>query len=178
MSRTGWLLVGLAALLLLAAGGAAVYVSRKQMADLLRASFARYGLDPEWGPAFGEVESRLNPSARSPAGASDDKLGGAFGSTQITARLLELVGGPSPAALLADPALQAEWTARLVAEGACVKFRADGTPYLKRWGRPGSLEDAAAVWNAGRQTFAELGPSHRTRLKYVPDLLAAYGEPA
>lgn len=176
MTRQAWIVVAVLVAALLVGGGAYVAITREQMAELLRAAFARYGLPEAWGEAFGRTESRLNPRAVSPVGAADDKLGRAYGATQITRRLLELVGGPSAEVLGASPDLQAEWTARLVAEGAAVKFRADGSSYLVRYGRPASLEDAGAVWNAGRRTFAELGPQHVTRVTYVPRLLAAYEE--
>ena len=171
--KSGTLLLLVVALLVLFAGGAAVVVvvNREKMAQLLRDAFARHGLDPTWGEAFGVVESNLNPKARNESGP-DATLGGSYGATQMSRVLLSLAGGPTPEELLQDPALQAEWTARLVSEGAAVHF-VHGSPVLVRYGSPASLEDAGAVWNAGRQTFAELPVSHVTRTSYVPKLLAA-----
>lgn len=150
---------------------AIVALDKRKMAGLLRAAFERHGLPPAWGEALGRKESNLDSSAVSPKGAADDKLGGAYGATQITAELLRQFGGPSVAELRRSPELQAETTAELVDQGAALR-RIDGAWSIVFYGPPASLEDMGAVWNAGVRTFAELGPSHVTRAKYVPALRA------
>lgn len=173
MSRRAWLVVALVALLVIGGGTVAIVAAdRRRMAALLRAAFQRHGLPPAWGEALGRAESGLDSSAVSPAGAADDALGGAYGATQITAELLRQAGGPSVAELRRSPELQAEWTAELVSQGAAL-VRSGAGWSIVFYGPPGSIEDLAARWNAGRRTFAELGPSHVTRTRYLPRLLAS-----
>lgn len=171
MSREGWILVAAGVALLVIGGGtvAVITIDKRRMAALLRAAFQRHGLPPAWGEALGRQESGLDSSAVSPKGAADDKLGRAWGATQITAELLRQFGGPSTAELLRSPELQAETTAALVENGAALK-RINGTWSIVFYGKPATIEDMGAVWNAGRRTFAELEASHVTRKNYVPSL--------
>lgn len=149
---------------------ALIAADRRRMAQLLRAAFQRHGLPAAWGEALGRKESGLNSAAVSPRGASDDLLGRAWGSTQITAELLRQFGGPSTAELLRSPELQAETTAALVEQGACLR-KVAGAWTIVFLGKPATIEDMGAIWNAGRH-FAELGAAHVTRVSYVPQLRA------
>lgn len=157
MPRWAWIVGGVALVALL--GGGAVIYSRSKIAALLRDAFRRYGLPPAWGEALGRVESGLRAGAVNLSGP-DGARGGAWGPTQITEKTARAHGYTGPIAdLTTDPALAAEWTARIAAAG-----------------RPATLDDLGAWWNAGRRTAAQLPPGHVTLTTYLPRLRAAASE--
>jgi hypothetical protein len=159
VSARAWILVAVLVAALALGGGAAVVISRAELARVLREAFARYKLPAAWGEALGRVESNLTMAAKVLTG-SDGARGGAWGPTQITERTARAHGYTGPMdALTEDPALAAEWTARIAAAG-----------------RPATIEDLGAWWNAGRTTFGALPADHVTRTNYVPRLVAALGK--
>jgi hypothetical protein len=158
VKRAHWIALAVVAGLVLLGGGSVAYVAieRRRMAELLREAFRKAGLPPAWGEALGMVESNLNSIATNKTGA-DLKRGGAYGPTQITEKTARAYGFKgSMDELLQNPALAAEWTARIAAAG-----------------KPKTIDDLGAWWNAGRVSFALLDPSHVTRTIYVPRLRAA-----
>lgn len=157
MTRNAWIAVGIVALLALGGGTAAVIVvDKRRMAELLRGAFQRHGLPAAWGEALGRVESNLTLTAKVLTG-TDGARGGAWGPTQITEKTARAHGYTGRIqALTEDAELAAEWTARIAAAG-----------------RPSTLEDLGAWWNAGRLTFSSLPAGHVTREKYVPRLREA-----
>jgi hypothetical protein len=72
-----------------------------------------------------------------------------------------------PDLLRRDADVAAEWTARLLVAGA---RNAQGGVLART---PSNVADAAAWWNAGRQSAAELPAGHVTRRVYIPRALAA-----
>lgn len=182
MKRRAWwwlLLVVLAVVLL--PGGAIVAVAvsklsesqRKVRRELRAAAERTIGTDgrkvpPDVIDALGKVEGpnwKLGARSTHPA---DEALGGSYGPTQLseaTARANGFDG--SMTTLGADAWLSAEWTARSLVAGA---RNAQGQVLART---PQTMEDASAWWNAGRQSAAQLGPSHVTRTKYIPAALAA-----
>jgi hypothetical protein len=171
--RNRLVLVLVVLVVLALAGGGAVIVatklseSQRNVRRELRAAAERWGLDPDILDALGYVESKWKLGARSTS-AADEALGGSYGPTQLseaTARNNSFDG--SMKTLGADAWLSAEWTARSLVAGA---QNAEGRVLAHT---PETIEDAAAWWNAGRQSAAELSASHVTRTKYIPAALAA-----
>lgn len=176
MRRSLWFVVVLV-VLLLAGGGAVVALrlteSQKRVRRELRAAAGRHvGTDGKRVPAevldaLGYVESRWRLGARSTHEA-DEALGGSYGPTQLSRATATANGyDGSMETLGADAWLSAEWTARSLVAGA---RNAQGR-VLKS--TPQTVADASAWWNAGRQSAAELSPSHVTRRVYIPRALAA-----
>lgn len=158
-SSTWWWLVLALGLLVLSGGGAIVALSvserQKRVRRALRDAAQRHGLNPDVLEAIGYVETRWNPTLANMSG-TDGARGGAHGPTQITERTAREHGytGTMAALRTEDASLAAEWTARIM------KARPGGGPV--------TLEDAVAWWNAGRTSFAALGPTHVTRTDYAP----------
>jgi hypothetical protein len=138
---------------------------KKRNAQLIRDAFARRGLPPEWGEALARHESGLNDQATNLVGP-DGARGGSYGMTQISERTAQAFDPAlSGAMLLASPQLQADVTAAMVAEGF-----AERGDKVYRYGPPSSVEQMAAVWNAGR-TWTDPSLPASVRAAYVPDLL-------
>ena len=116
-------------------------------------------VNPDILEALGYVESRWRLSAVNKSGA-DGERGGSWGPFQLSEKTARAYGYLGPMAdLTTDPDLAAGWAARILA--------------ARPGGPPQTVEDAAAWWNAGRTSFAQLGPAHITRTDYVPKALAA-----
>lgn len=157
MKREHMIALVIVAFLLLGTGTAVIVYNRKQIADALGAAFERVGLPWDWGVALGMVESNLSMDAVNLTGG-DLARGGAWGPTQITEKTARAHGYTGPIdALTKDLSLAAEWTARIAAAG-----------------KPKTLEDLGAWWNAGRLTASRLPEGHVTLTHYIPRLLAAY----
>lgn len=157
MTRTEALALVAAVLLAAFVGwGTVELVTREGMAEKLRAAGERYGLPGSWLVAIGWVESRLNPAAVNGA-SPDGARGGAWGATQITLRTAQAYGYTGTGEeLAADPDLQAELTAKILAAG-----------------NPSTLADAGAWWNAGKKTASALPAGHVTLTTYIPRLESA-----
>lgn len=159
-----WVWVVVVVLVLLAVSGGVVVATRvteaqRKVRRELRAAAGRHGLDPEIPDALGYVESRWKLGATNLTGA-DGARGGAWGPTQITERTARAHGYDGAMSTLgADAWLSAEWTARILA--------------ARPGGPPRTVEDAAAWWNAGKASAAQLGATHITRRDYIPKALAA-----
>jgi hypothetical protein len=160
--------------LALSAGGTAVVLTlserKKRNAKLLRDAFERRGLPPAWGEALGRHESGLNDQATNLEGP-DGARGGSFGMTQISERTAQAFDvALSGAMLLASPQLQADVTAAMVAAGFAER---GGKTY--RYGPPASIEQMAAVWNAGRLYTDPQLPASVTKSKtgYIAKLRGA-----
>lgn len=174
--RAPWLWFALVVLaVVLLPGGALVAVavsrlseSQRKVRRELRAAAERYGLNPDILDALGKVEGpnwKLGARSTHPA---DEALGGSYGPTQLSEATARANGFDGSMNTLGNDAwLSAEWTARSLIAGA---RNAQGEVLART---PRTLEDAAAWWNAGRQSAAQLGPSHVTRTKYIPAALAA-----
>lgn len=162
MSRKAWIVLGALVVLLVLGGGVAYYTAtREKMRELLRAAALRHGLPPTWLEAIGYVESGWNSAATNYTGG-DLARGGAVGATQITIQTAKAHGFTGTAAeLLGSPELQAEWTGRIAAAG-----------------KPLTIEDLGAWWNAGRRTASALPAGHVTLTTYIPRLRAALAKVA
>lgn len=129
----------------LVAGPVGELPARVTVRGALRDAAIVHNLDPAWLDALGWVESRWNLAAVNQAGA-DGARGGAWGPTQITARTARAWGYGGPMEdLTSDPTLAADLTAAMVADGF-----AERGGMLYHFGRPTSLAQVGAVWNAGR----------------------------
>lgn len=121
-----------------ASGVVALIPSRGRVRDALRAAAVRYGLNPDWLDAIGWIESEWKPDAVGDQGRS-------LGPTQIQRRTLANNGYEGDQeALLSDPELAAEWTARLMLPGA---KNAEGKSLDRKIT---SLSELAGWWNAGK----------------------------
>lgn len=133
--------------------------TRRKVADALWRAFEGAGLPGAWGEAIGRVESGLSMAARNLSG-TDGARGGAWGPTQITEKTARAYGYTGPMdALNRDLDLAASLSAKIAAAG-----------------RPMTIQDLGAWWNAGKRTFDALPADHVTRTSYVPRLLAALSE--
>lgn len=153
-----WVLAIALVLLVLTPGAAAVVIAitteQRRVRAALRSAAAARGVSPDVVDALAYVESRWRMGATNLTGP-DGARGGAWGPTQITEKTARAHGYTGDmAALTQNAALAGEWTARILA--------------ARPGGAPASVEDAAAWWNAGRTSFASLGPDHITRRDYVP----------
>lgn len=144
--------------------------SQKKVRRELRSAALRHGIPPDILDTLGYVESpaghpwKLGTRSTHPA---DEALGGAWGPTQITEKTARLNGYDGSMDTLANDAwLSAEWTARLLKVGA---KNAEGKVLRQT---PKNMKDAATWWNAGRQSYSDLAPTHVTRRVYVPRALA------
>jgi hypothetical protein len=135
-----------------------------EIAALIRKRATEAGIEPVWMVAIATVESGLRPGVSVRTGR-DGKRGGAFGLFQLTVRTLRGLGYKGDGWDLLEPETNIAW--------ACKLMQAN---------RPLSLEDAAALWNAGH-VFDALPHTpgsteaqrlkYRTRTVYVPAVLAA-----
>lgn len=130
----------------------------------LRSAAIKYGLRPDFLEAIGKVETDWQSNLVNQTGP-DAKRGGAWGVTQITERTARAHKYEGPmAALLYDPELAAEWTARILSDA-----------------HPTTLADYVAAWNAGRydadrdddNDLDELPQGHPTREHYLPRAVEA-----
>ena len=150
-----WGALGILALLAIG-GGTAVILDRRQIANALRRAFEAQGLPGAWGEAVGIVESGLRMNARNLTGP-DGARGGAWGPTQITERTARGYGYTGPMeALTTDLGLAADLSAEIAAAG-----------------RPQSIEDLGAWWNAGHAHASDRSLPASTRDVYIPRLVAA-----
>ena len=151
------LFVGIGIILLVGGGTVAlVAIDREKAKRLLGDAFQKAGLPREWGIALGIVESNLTSTATNLVGP-DGARGGAWGLTQITEKTARAIGYKGPMrALLEDPSLAADLSARLASQG-----------------KPETIDDLGAWWNAGRFTAAALSDDHITKRDYIPKLRAA-----
>lgn len=148
--------VGVAFLLLTGGTVAIVAIDRERAKRLLGDAFEKVGLPREWGVAIGIVESNLNSTATNLTGP-DGARGGAWGLTQITEKTARGIGYNGPMrALIENPALAADLSAKLASQG-----------------KPKTIDDLGAWWNAGRFTAAALSDDHITKRDYIPKLRAA-----
>ena len=158
MDRTTKILIGIGvgALLLLGGGVTIVAIDKARARKLLGDAFASVGLPREWGIALGIVESDLTSTATNLTGP-DGARGGAWGLTQITEKTARGIGYTGPMSrLLEDPTLAATLSAKLASQG-----------------KPKTIDDLGAWWNAGRFTAAALPEEHVTKRIYIPKLRAA-----
>lgn len=158
--KRGALLVVLLVLLLVGGGTAVVVETEKQkVRRALREAGVMQNVDPDILEAIGYVESRWRLGAVNKSGP-DGARGGAFGPTQITEKTARAHGYTGPMeALTTDAALAARLTATIMRN--------------RPGGPPKTIQDAAAWWNAGRTSAAQLSASHVTRTTYIPRALAA-----
>ncbi|MBK9519380.1 MAG: hypothetical protein IPO09_18980 [Anaeromyxobacter sp.] len=167
MNRTGlpWWALALAAVAVIAlpGGAAAVLImmnaEQKRVRRAAQLAGKAHGVSGAIIEAIGYVESRWRLSATNLTGA-DGARGGSWGPFQLsekTARAYGYLG--SMVNFTTDPDLAAEWCALIMA--------------ARPGGPPRTVDDAAAWWNAGRTSFAGLGPSHVTRTDYAPKARAA-----
>lgn len=140
----GWGSSGSAGLTTIAQGAVALLPGRDGVRQALRAAAVRYGIDPDWLDALGWQESRWNAAAVNNTGG-DAARGGSYGPTQISATTARAFGYQGDMDALSDPSLAAELTAQMVSQGF-----AERSGVVYRYGPPASLEQLAAVWNAGR----------------------------
>lgn len=134
-------------------------MSRAELVALVRARAASWGWDPDWWQAIAEHESHMNPRARNLTGG-DAARGGSYGLMQISLK--------SARAWMKDP----DFTPEQLYDPN-IHLAVAGTGFATFKPAPKSLEDAAALWNAGRR-FADLPIDHQTRTAYVPAVLLAY----
>lgn len=161
MKRRGFpvpvVLLALLVALVLSGGAAVVAVvltEQQKVRAALRRAAAKWGIDPDILDAIGYVESRWKLGAKVTTG-TDGARGGAWGPTQITEKTAKAAGFTGNVAdFTRDPDLAAEWTARIM--------------LTRPGGAPTTIEDASAYWNAGKTSAASLGPTHVTRVKYIP----------
>lgn len=165
MSRIPWWALALAVLFVVAVpGGAAVAFlamsqEQRRVRQAARTAAAAYGIRPELLEALGYVESRWRMSAVNKSGA-DGARGGSWGPFQLSETTARAYGYRDPMELLTtDAEVAAAWAAKVLA--------------ARPGGPPQTIEDASAWWNAGRTSFAGLGPDHVTRVDYVPKARAA-----
>lgn len=159
-----WALMLAAVAIVVIPGGAAVVLvnmneEQRRVRVAARNAALAYGLKPEILEAIGYVESRWRMSAVNKSGA-DGARGGSWGPFQLSEQTARSYGYRDPMELLTtDADVAAAWAAKILA--------------ARPGGAPTTVEDAAAWWNAGRTSYAGLGPSHVTRTDYVPKALAA-----
>jgi hypothetical protein len=128
-------------------------LDKRKVRAALRAAAKKYGVNPDWLDAIAKQESNWDPQARNEAGA-DSTYGGAYGITQILwTNLVSLGWKGTREQYLADPAAQAEISAKFAANGPKT-----------------SLQDFATWWNSGKRTLAQAPAS--TRDTYVPRVVA------
>lgn len=149
------MLAGIAAGLFLLLAGGEVAWTRLSVRDTFREEARRWGIPPEWPDAIVGHESGWNASATNLTGP-DAARGGAWGASQITLKTARNYGFTGSGTDLLDPRVAAWWTMKILATV-----------------RPRSMEDAAALWNAGRRADDPDLPE-KTRTVYIPRVMAIY----
>lgn len=137
---------------------------RARLLPLLRNAAQRYQLPLAWLLAITHQETGFR-NLRSRPGASDDRLGGAWGPMQVTSATARTLGfWPSASsetrgqAIIAKPALGIELGARYLAR-LVTRFGLD-------------LARLAAAYNAGPGAVRRGRIPRRTRERYVPAVIA------
>lgn len=144
-------------ILLLTGAGVAVAYTQKQIRDALWVAFDAAGLPGDWGVALGAVESGWVMTAVNMTGG-DLARGGAWGPTQITEKTARAHGYKGPMSDL----------------NKSLSVMAGLSAVIAKAGRPSTLADLGAWWNAGRFHAADLPEGHVTLTTYIPRLLAAH----
>ncbi len=142
--------------------------SRRKVREALRAAASRHGLEPDWLDTIGWVESRWRLSATNLRG-TDGARGGSWGPTMVSARTARAWGYDGDMArFTTDLDFAADFSAQLLEAGF---GDPGGRGQFQRYGKPASLEQAVAVWNAGVPELRQA--PERTRDEYWPEASAA-----
>lgn len=133
-------------------------MTKTYIQNLVMNMFDDAGLDPAFGCAIVEHESRWNSNARSPVSASDEKYGGAWGLCQILLTTAKDLGYTGDGPGLWDPKVNTELFIKLT-------LRNLHNLHIV------SVQDLIAAHNSGK-TYNNSPAS--TRNEYVPQVLDLY----
>lgn len=133
-------------------------MDRHDLVQLIRDTFTEQGLDPNFALAICEHESGLHPQARSPASASDEKYGGAWGLCQILLATAKDFGYTGDGPGLWDPALNLQFFAALTRRN------------IAAW-KTTDVSDLICLHNSGKPLYKA---PESTRTVYLPTVLKLY----
>lgn len=133
----------------------------EQYFPAVRDAFLVYDLDPLVAAGIAHHETLWSPGAHSPPGASDDRLGGAYGLFQMTVNTAEDLGFIGDPSRLYEPAFNASLAAKLMSRNK------------KLLGGLASVDNLIAAHNCGAGHVLKNTIPASTKTQYVPGVKAA-----